>query len=401
MSASAKEKQANSDLDLFSVAQVANPYPALDELREYSPAVYMSSHDYWLLTRYADMKAATEDWQTYTSAHGVGIFGPQNENVKATLLGTDPPEHDRLRAILSEKLAPRALRSLRDGIETKANGLVTELVGRGRFDGVVDLARVFPIEVVADLIGLPSEGRERLHPGADAVFTAFGPYTPILEERLPAFHAYWQYIADVTSREHLAPGSWGAEVQDAVNAGRLTMSDAISTLGAFLTAGMDTTVNAIAALLQLFAERPDIWEALRQDPSRAGAVFEEVLRMETPVQGFFRVTTREVVLGEVTIPAEQRVMLHWAAGNRDPRHYPNPHVFDIQRNPLDHLAFGYGTHGCVGQGLARMEVKALLEALISQVRRFELTGEAIRRYNPVVRSLDSVPLAVAVIEQDR
>lgn len=396
MSVFVDDEKVDCDLDLFSPEQVADPHPALDQLRELSPAVHMSAHDYWLLTRYADVKAATEDWQTFTSAHGVGLFGPQNENVKSTLLGTDPPEHDRLRAVLSDKLAPRALRGLRDQISAKAVRIVAELVGRGRFDGVVDLARVFPVEVVADLVGLPTEGRERLHPGADAVFTAFGPRTPVLEERLPTFQAYWQHIAEVTSREHLTPGSWGAEVLDVVDEGRLSVADAISTLGAYLTAGMDTTVNAIAAMLRLFAERPDIWDVLRRDPSRVGAVFEETLRVETPVQGFFRVTTRETVLGEVTVPADQRVMLHWAAANRDPRHYPDPHAFDLARHPLDHLAFGYGTHGCVGQGLARMEVKTLLEALIPRVRRFELTGEVARRYNPVVRSLDSVPLAVEV-----
>jgi cytochrome P450 len=181
---------------------------------------------------------------------------------------------------------------------------------------------------------------------------------------------------------------------DAVDDGRITHLGAVNTFTAYMTAGTDTTVHAISALLRLFAEQPEVWKALRSEPSLAAAVFEEVLRLETPIQGFFRITTRDVSVGGATIPEGARVMLHWGAANRDPDHYPDPAVFDILRNPRDHMAFGYGTHSCVGQGLARMEVMALLLAFIPRVERFELTGDVVRNGNPVVRGLDSVPIAV-------
>ena len=181
---------------------------------------------------------------------------------------------------------------------------------------------------------------------------------------------------------------------DAVDDGRLTQLGAVRTMSAYMTAGMDTTVNAIGALLSLFAEQPEVWEALKADPKLVAPVFEEILRLESPVSGFFRVTTKEVTIDGTVIPAGGRVMLHWAAANRDPRHYPNPTTFDINRNPLDHLAFGYGTHACAGQGLARMEAITLLEAFIAKVDSFSLTAPAVRGHNPVVRSIDSVPLSV-------
>ncbi|MGH3633729.1 MAG: cytochrome P450 [Mycobacterium sp.] len=393
MTVTAPDRRPESDFDLFS-PEVLDPYPMLDALREQSPAVHMSVYDYWLLTRYEDVRAATADWRSYTSAQGVGLTPWFNEQLSGSVLGTDPPEHDKLRAILSAKLKPRALTALRDEISGKAVDLVTALLQRPTFDAVTDLARVFPVNVVADLVGLPQDGRERLCPGADAMFTAFGPETPILAERLPAIQAYIEFMANATNREQLRPGSWGEAAMEAVDAGEITIVAAMSAMGAYLTAGMDTTVNAIGSMLKLFAEQPDVWETLRHEPSLAGCLFEELLRWESPLVGFFRVTTRDTTVGDVTIPVGQRVLLHLAAANRDHRHYPDPHVFDIRRRPVDHLAFGYGVHRCAGQGLARMEVMTLLEALIPRVKKFHLRDAPVRHYNPVVQGWDSVPLMV-------
>ncbi|MDQ6934339.1 MAG: cytochrome P450 [Actinomycetota bacterium] len=397
MTSSITKTRPESGADLFAPQVIAEPFAVLDELREQGPAVYLSTYDFWLFTRYETVRAAAGDWQTYTSAQGVALTPEFNANIAGSVLATDPPEHDALRAVLSDKLAPRALGQTRVAIREYADRLVSEAVEGGRFDGVVDVARIFPINVVADLVGLPHEGRERMHPGAEATFAQFGPFTPYVLEHLAEAQSYNQWRAALTNRESLAPGGWGEEVMNAVDDGRLTFVGAIKTISAYMTAGMDTTVNAIAALLRLFAERPEVWDAVRVDPSLAGPAFEEILRLESPVTGFFRVATRDVTVGDADIPQGGRVMLHWAAANRDPRHYDDPASFDLKRNPIDHLAFGYGVHGCAGQGLARMEVNALLEAFMARVERFELTGDVVRGLNPVVRSLDSVPLAVTLI----
>ena len=391
-------RSAESDLDLFGPELVADPFATLDELRELSAAVHMTNGDFWVLTRYDDVRAAAADWESFTSAQGVALTPPFNANLVGSVLASDPPEHDQLRAVLSDKLAPRGLTKVRAQIRAYADQLVGEVVTRGSFDAVVDVARVFPINVVGDLVGLPVEGREKLHPGADATFAGFGPFTPYLQERLGVVTTYHEFMAEMTDRSKLVPGGWGETVMDAVDDGRLTTIGAIKTMSAYMTAGMDTTVNAISALLRLFADQPEVWAALRAEPALAGPVFEEILRVETPVQGFFRVTTHEVTVGDVAIPAGARVLLHWAAANRDPNHYPDPATFDIRRNPIDHLAFGYGVHGCAGQGLARMEAVTLLEAFLERVQRFELAGPVVQGGNPVVRSLDSVPLRVTPVQ---
>jgi len=393
------ELHAESDEDLFSPENTPDPYAVLDQLRELSPAVQMTRHDFWLLTRYDDVRHAATDWQTFTSSQGVALTPQFNERLAGGVLATDPPEHDELRAVLSEKLAPRALTAVRAQIRDYVERLVDELVERRHFDGVTDLAAVYPVNVVADLVGLPQEGRELLHPGADACFAAFGPWEHYVQEHLHLIESYAGLMAAMADRSRLTPGGWGEAIMDAVDEGRLTETGAGKTISAYMTAGMDTTVNAVAALLQLFAERPEVWDTLKSEPSLARPMFEEILRLESPVQGFWRVTTKDTEVDRVPIRAGRRVMLHWGAANRDPRHYPNPATFDIRRNPLDHLAFGYGIHGCGGQGLARLEVALLLEVLLARVDRFELTADVRRRANPIVRSLQSVPLAVQAKER--
>jgi cytochrome P450/catechol 2,3-dioxygenase-like lactoylglutathione lyase family enzyme len=383
-----------TDIDLFSADVVADPFPVLARIRDEGPVVYCAAHDFYVLTRYADVRAASANWRSLTSAKGVALTEQFNEQLVGSVLASDPPEHDALREVLSEKLAPRGLAKTYEQISGYARRLVAEIVARGTFDGVADIARVYPVNVVGDLVGLPVEGRETLQPGADATFAGFGPFNEYVMEHLPQLIAYTEWMGTMADRSKLTAGGWGEAIMDAVDAGRLTQLGAIKTISAYMTAGMDTTVNAISALMRLFADRPDVWAALKADPRLAGQIFEEILRLETPVTGFFRVATQDLTVGESVIPEGAKVLLHWAAANRDPAKYADPDTFDLNRNPRDHIAFGYGPHACAGQGLARMEAAALLEALAAQVGAFELTAEPVRGRNPVVRGYESVPLRV-------
>jgi cytochrome P450 len=383
-----------SDVDLFASSVLADPYDTYRRLRDAGPAVQLIAQPIWVLTRYADVRSGLADWETFTSAQGVALTDEMNAPMLGGVLATDPPEHDVLRSVLSEKLAPRALAKLRGDITERADALVATVVARTTFDAVTDLAQPLPVEVVADLIGLPREGREKLLPGADAVFASFGPLDERMQARFPVFLDYMQYMASVSNRSVLAPGSWGAAVFQAVDDGRIAEETAGPLLTAYLVAGMDTTVAAIAAYVRFLAEDPKLFATLKEDPSLVGSGFEETLRIESPVQGFFRNTTRAVDLEGTVIPAGSRVLLSNGSANRDERHYADPDVFDVHRNPVDHLAFGYATHGCAGQGLARIEARAIIESLLRRVDRIELAGEPVRHEHPVVRGLESVPVTV-------
>jgi cytochrome P450 len=383
-----------SDVDVFASDVLADPYDAYRSLRDAGPAVHLTSHPVWFLGRYADVRAALADWETFTSAQGVALTDDMNAPMLGGVLATDPPEHDVLRAVLSEKMAPRALAKLRGDIAERADALVADVVARGSFDAVTDLAQALPVDVVADLIGLPQEGRDKLLPGADATFASFGPLDERMMARMPVFMDYMGYMQSVSERSVLAPGSWGAAVWEAVDAGRIPAETAGPLLTAYLVAGMDTTVAAIASYVRFLAEDPELFALLKADPALIGGGFEEALRIESPVQGFFRNTTRDVDIDGVVVPAGSRVLLSNGSADRDERHYPDPDRFDVHRNPVDHLAFGYATHGCAGQGLARIEARALIESLLRRVDRIEPAGEPVRHEHPVVRGLERLPVTV-------
>ena len=384
---------AESDIDLFDEDLYADPYGAYRELRDLGGVVYMRQHDFYALTRYEEVRAADGDSQTYSSK-GVALLPEFNEMLVGTIIATDPPDHAALRGVLSEQLAPRAINKLGNDIRQRADELVQSVVRLGTFDAVTELAQQMPMSIVADLIGIPPEGREILIPGAESFFACFGPMNSFMETKVPVVTAFNEWMASVSRRDKLTPGSWGDAIFKAVDDGRIGEQSALPLMTAFLVAGMDTTVNGIGAMIRVFAEQPETWAALRADPSLAAAAFEETLRFESPVQLFFRQTTRDVVVDGVTIPANSSVALHFGSANRDERHYPHPDTFDIHRNPLDHMAFGYGTHGCAGQALARIEARAIVAALLEHVDHIELAGPADLHYNTVARGLGRLPVTV-------
>lgn len=388
---------ASTDIDLFSPELAQDPYDTYRSLRGLGRAVWLEQHDVWLLTHYDDVRATALDWGGFTSSQGVGLLEPYNRPLIGGILASDPPRHDVLRAVLADKLAPRALAALRSELDAKVGALVAAAVQMETFDAVSDLCQQIPVSVVADLIGLPAEGRDVLLPGADAVFTTFGPESPLLQERRAAFDAYFSWMSTFTDASRLRAGSWGAHVFDAVAQGRISAPDAVNLIRAFLVAGMDTTANALGWLIHELARRTDVWTGWQVDPGIGPALFEEVLRTQSPVQGFFRVATADTQIGTAVVHAGDKVLLHFGIANRDGRKYPRPDEFLPHRNPLDHLAFGYGVHACAGQGLARMEAGSLMRALRDQIGSIVVVEEPRLHPNPVVRGLASLRVVVTPV----
>jgi cytochrome P450 len=202
------------------------------------------------------------------------------------------------------------------------------------------------------------------------------------------------WIMEKCSRTALAPDGLGAQIYKAVEAGEATEDEAALLVRSFLSAGLDTTVAAIGSALYLLATHPDEWRKLRADPSLAKNVFEETVRMESPIQNLFRTTTRQIEFGSIRIPADEKVLLLLASANRDPEHWEEPDRFDITRRVQGHVGLGVGFHVCVGQVIARMEGELLLTALAQRVASIELAGPPIRHFNNAVRGFASLPLEV-------
>jgi cytochrome P450 len=202
------------------------------------------------------------------------------------------------------------------------------------------------------------------------------------------------WIMSKCQRAALAPGGLGAQIYAAADAGELSLHEASLLVRSFLTAGLDTTVVGLGNALFCFAQHPEQWRRLRQDPSLARAAFDEVLRFEAPVQTFFRTTTRAVEVTGVRLGEGEKVLLFLAAANRDARRWEDPDRFDITRRATGHLAFGVGIHGCVGMAVARMEGEIVLSLLARKVQSIELDGAPERRLNNTLRGLARLPVRV-------
>jgi cytochrome P450 len=346
------------------------------------------------MARFGQVREALEDWETFSSAHGVGLNDVLNEAWQGTIIASDPPYHDQLRSVLSERLAPRSLRAMNADITQRAAEHVDSLVARGSFDAVADLARAVPIAIVLDLLGFPAEGRDRLLEWAEGSFNVCGPANQRMRDALPAMQELFGWLNTTCTRERMVPGGFATTIHEAAERGDIPAEAVVPLMAGYAIPAMDTTISALGSAVQLFADNPEQWDAVRSDPSLIPGAFNEVLRIESPVQAFARVTHRPYTAEAVTIPSGTRVVVLYGAANRDERHYPDPDRFDVRRSNSDHVAFGAGTHACPGQGLARLEAHAVLEALATRVERWEITSEPQRKLANTTRSLDSLPVTV-------
>ena len=382
-----------ADIDLFADEVLLDPYPSYAQLRELGGVVHLPRNDVYALTRYDVIRTALADPETFSS-RSIGFNPMVNEALQGTSLASDPPVHARLRATLTENLSPRALRGLKTQIDAKAAALVGELAEKGSFEAIDALARAFPLEVVADLIGFTGHVRDNMLRWGQAAMQVIGPMNQRTAENFPIAGELYGWCSTVTA-EDLAPGSVGRGIFDAEARGDITAGTAGHIIHQYLGAGVDTTVAAIGNIVALFAAHPEQFDLVRANPSLVPAAFSEVLRFWVPIHAWGRYVTRDVEIDGATVPAGSQVAILLGSGNRDPRHYENPDAFLVERNPVDHLSFGYGPHGCAGQGLARLEAHAVIEALVSRVQRL-VVGEEVRVPSNITRSIDELPVLQVV-----
>jgi cytochrome P450 len=364
-------------------------------LREAGPVVRLDKWKCYAVARYAEVHAVLHDPLTFCSSRGVGLSDFSKEKPwrpQSIILEADPPAHTRTRAVLSRVLSPAVMKRVRDTFAAAAEAKVDELVARGSFDGVADLAEAYPLSVFPDALGLKPEGREHLLPYASLVFNAFGPPNELRQTAMERSAPHRAYVEAQCLRENLAPEGFGGCIHAQVDEGRITAAEAPLLVRSLLSAGLDTTVNGIGAALYCLARYPAEWERLRADPGLARNAFEEAVRYESPVQTFFRTTTREVELGGLRVGEGEKVLMFLGAANRDPRRWEEPERYDIARRTSGHVGFGSGIHMCVGQLVARLEGEVMLSALARKVARIEISGPIKRRYNNTLRGLESLPL---------
>ena len=383
----------SSDLDLFTDAALAEPYEAYRVLRNLGDAVWMTRYKMYALPRYASLKAALANDSTFVSGEGVMLNEKMNAQLKGITLCSDGEAHSVMRRVIAKPLGITALRQLTAEIESEANGLVDRLLKRGRFDAVGDFAQYLPVTIVSNLVGLPTEGRERMLEWARANFNCFGPLNDRTLGAVPIVGEMIDYARTECVPGKLKPDGWAQMIWDAADRGEIRHDQCSGMMNDYMGPSLDTTIAAASNLIMQFAAFPKQWEHLCNSPSLIPNAINEGVRLDSPILLFSRYVAKDVEIEGIQIAAGSRVLMMYASANRDERKWENPDAFDIQRRLIDHLGFGFGPHQCVGANLARLEITSLFKAMVGRVKRFEVHSSE-RVLNNMLRLYSHIDVSV-------
>jgi cytochrome P450 len=380
-----------STLDFYGQPAIDSPNSAYRPLLDAGALVWLQKQDVLAVGRYDPLRALLKNDEDFVSSRGVTMNPILNKAAKTadTVLVTDGEKHSRLRRVMMAPMRPRELESIQARIRETADERVDQLVGRGRFEGMSELASHLPVTIVAELVGLPPAARAKMVSWSKATFNTIGPPNRRALPSLPAVASMFRFQRSLKS-EHVEPGTWVRRLFDLRDEGELRTSEALGIVIDYVAPSLDTTIFATGHLLNRLARHSNEWEKLKADPSLVSGAVDESLRIDSVVRAFTRVAAREVDFEGVTLPPDQRILVVYGAANRDERHYPSPDEFDITRNARDHMAFGHGPHACAGTRLARMEMEALLKSILERVERIEV-GDPVVSNNNTLYGFDALP----------
>ncbi|AHH20979.1 putative cytochrome P450 [Nocardia nova SH22a] len=381
------------DLDLYDAAAIADPYPHYRALRDLGPVVWLPRHGVYALPRYAQVRATLADDDTFRTSFGVSLNPEYGALLEGSTFASDGSRHRFLRGVVAQELAPRKLRGITERVAATADTVADELLAGGEFDAVTDLARRMVLAIVPDFIGIPEDGREHLVDWAAANFNCHGPLNARARASMTESGCMAAYAQRLVDERAAQPSGVAHRVLEALDRDEIDAGQAVSLMIDYLAPSLDTTVTGISTAIWLFGRYPEQWQRVREDPALIPHAFNEVLRFETPVRAFGRRVSRDTEIAGTVVPQGAQVLILFASANRDERKWDRADVFDVGRKPTDHVGFGYGVHGCVGQGLARLETHTLLAALARRVERFEVGGERWA-INNLMRALDTAPTRV-------
>jgi cytochrome P450 len=378
------------DLDLYSDDVIEDSSAAFARIRDAGPVVWLPRQRMWAMGRFEDVRAALRDDELFISGHGVAANPITNLVARKTTLFSDGETHVARRKVLMRSLGAQAMAPISARLDAEAAAIVAGLVGRGEFDAARDFSSGLPLEVVADLVGVRVSS-ERLLSWGTISFDVLGPLN---RRGLRAFPSSVGMLAYSQRLGHsrVIPGSWAASVFDAADRDEISKVEARNMVIDFIAPSLDTTILASTYMLWLLGENSVAWERLRRDPELIAAAVVEAVRLASPIRGFTRQLSRDAEIGGVRMRSGERVVLLIGAANMDARRYPDPECFDLDRPPGGNLGWGYGPHTCVGIHLAKLEMAALLRALVAQVKTIEIAGPPTRIRNNTLQGIGALPV---------
>lgn len=346
-----------------------NPYPWYETMRRTSPVHRDEASGLWSVFRYDDVERVLSDHRGFSSH-----FGAYNETgevaspIAASMIGTDPPSHTKLRTIVSGAFTPRAIADLEPRIRAITARLMEPTAPRGSMDVVTDLAEPLPVTVIAEMLGIPTEDRGRFKAWSDAIVGLSNQFGSGDNEARRMQADVGRYFLRVIEDRRERPGRdlISKVVRAEVDGQHLSDQDVLGFCILLLVAGNETTTNLIGNAVQCFLDHPDVPQRLAAHPALLPPAMEEVLRYRSPVRAMFRVARTDVRLDGTTIREGDSVLAWIGSANRDEAKFPDAARFDIGRAPNPHIAFGHGIHQCLGAPLARLEGRVALEALLAR-----------------------------------
>jgi cytochrome P450 len=379
------------------------PYDAFRELRAREPVSYHEhpawDRGYWAVTRHADVQRVSRDWSTFKNApHPFLPAGDEfgEDGTSLLLISLDPPEHTKLRKIISSGFTPRRINDLAGHVTARVHSVIDSVADRGECDLVKDIALWLPLHAIADLVGVPEEDREQVFEWTELTF-GFDPTVPP-EEQMNAATSMYAYADAMCAerRAHPRDDLMTVLLEAEVDGERLTDLHLAAFFMLLQNAGSETTRNLITTGTLALLERPDQLARLRADPSLLPVAIEELLRHATPVMSFTRTAVRDTEIAGQAIDEGDHVLMVYASANRDERAFQDPDEIDITRDPNDHVAFGAGgPHFCLGSHLARLESRLMFEEILTRFEDLEVTADPAtlpRVYSNLIDGFAEMPI---------
>ena len=368
--------------DPFTPTVLADPATSYHHLLEEEPVYWCQDFDpkFYILSRYEDVESALQDIETFSSEFGQG----PKYSMPAGML-SDPPQHTFFRRLVQKAFTPQSVELLAPQIENLASNLLKEVDDPRSWDLHDDYAFPLPVIVIANILGVPEQDLQLIKKWSDASVEAMGAEAPSsYQETLQQMAQYLlKQISDRRLKSEKEPTDLISKLVAAkIDDKGLTDEEILGVVNQLLVGGNETTTSLITNAVWRMLEKPKLWQSLVDNPTLVDRAVEESLRFDPPVLGLFRTTTRDVELHGKIIPKNAKVLLHYAAGNRDPRAFNDPNNFSLDERKGRHLAFGLGVHFCLGAPLARLEARVALQALVQHFPNlaFVNSGERIKPF---------------------
>jgi cytochrome P450 len=380
------------DYDPFAYRIHDDPYPTYRRLRDEAPLFFSPAHGFWALSRYADVRRASQDPVTFASRGGVVV---EDISFALPMLVTlDDPDHQRLRDLVKRRWTKRRMLELEGPIRALARGFVARFAGSGRAELIEDLAGRLPMAVICELLAVPERDREYLRERADTLILRDDGVNAVPQSSRQGFLDIYAYFDKrIAERSGAASEDLFGLLIGAERDGLLSHEELLGFCFLLIVAGNETTMKLIGNLAYYLDLHPEQRARLVRDPGLIPAAVEETLRYDLPVQLTARTLTRDVELHGQKLRAGDKVALLLASANRDERQFPDPDRFDIGRDASAHLGFGIGIHFCLGASLARLEARLALEALLERVPDYRVDRAGARRVHAAsVRGFAALPI---------